>query len=307
MRWQLACVLCLMAPSVFAVQVRCAGNNTEDDTKALEDARDALPAGGGVIEIVSRACDLWTTFVINRDHVTLKGQGFAVELGAEDTGGRSIAGGTTLRKRSGLPWGIRVAANGVTLTNFYLRGGGMGTDTGNGIIVGDAADASFFTARQITVTHMGGNGLEIRDVRGVSNVNFASLDNVRLLSNGQYGLYLRGDKPNANAGSARMVVADANGSVGILVSGATSWHWEAIAATDNGTRFPQPGMRFDDYASFHTVINGNFENNRAVSGAQVEFRATTEQNLFVRFGMRADEVLNLNSPSNKMVLRPSQW
>lgn len=300
MRWQLACVLCLLAPSAFAVQVKCAGDYSEDDTVRLEDARDALPAGGGVIEIVSPVCILKSTFVINRHHVTLKGQGYAVELG-------NSGGGTTLRKTPNVTWGIRVSANGVTLSDFYLRGGGMDTDNGNGIIVGDRADASFFTARQITVSGTGGNGLEIRDVSGVSNVNFASLDNVRLIGNRQYGLYLRGDRPNANAGSARMVVADGNGSIGILVSGATSWHWDAITATANGTRFPQPGMRFDDNASFHTLINGNFEDNTAVSGAEVEFRATTEQNLFVRFGMNAGEIQNLNSTSNKMVLRPSQW
>ena len=170
--------------------------------------------------------------------------------------------------------------------------------------MGDTVSAPYFNARQITISHMGNNGLVIKNRTGVNN-HFCNLDYVYVVANGNVGFYLRGATPSSNAGSARMVIAKENGSTGIYVSGVKSWQWDAITASYNGTKGTAPGMRFDDGAMYHIVMNGNFEGNNA-SGGQVEFKAASEANAFIRFGLRPDEVQNLGV-NNRIVLSPTDW
>lgn len=215
-----------------------AGNNW---TVAIQDAVASLGPRGGTVDLGLGTKKITDTIELSI-RVRLIGHGLTQSVGE--------LAPTVLECEAFVPWCILVSKDGVTLEGFHLKGILSAPD--DGVRVRGAR----FTARDLTVSHMGGDGIRLGDSSG-ANSNYWRLDNVYLSANGRHGLNLNDATPDVNAGVATGVTARDSGSHGINLDGSSSSTWIGLSASDNGGN----GLRLHNDSSFHVFIGGNFEMN----------------------------------------------
>jgi hypothetical protein len=151
------------------------GDNTADDTAAIQAAIAALPAAGGTVRLPAGTYKL-TDAITLRSNLTL--------IGDSD-------GGTVIRQSINNKNALTgVAVNRVTLENLWLSGPGTGTGDGINITKGGNAASPFLTLRNITAD-------AFRDGVSVENGIVSVFDRVIGHQCTRYGINLYGQTAGA--------------------------------------------------------------------------------------------------------------
>jgi hypothetical protein len=225
------------------VNVADYGNDDEAIYEAI-----SIVADGGIVNLPPVSYINEPILVDKR--VTIRGEGHTMSLSG---GAATIAYKTEYCSGPA----FIVVIDGVVVENFYLRG-----EPGN-IDCGIRVNASRFTARNMTISHMGKDGLRIGDVE--NNCNYWRLDNVYTVANLQHGIHIHSDYRNANCGVATLLISRDNAVDGVRLGICTGNIFQSVNSSANGGY----GIRFGDDARGNIVIGGNIERN--ANDAQVKF------------------------------------
>ena len=230
--------------SVSVDDFGAAGDGVTDDYAAFLAAYNALPTTGGVINLGRKKYLLGSTLTLAK-RVTLLGQGTTQTVG-------DIA--PTLIYKSGSLSGnaIYISSDAVVLEGFHLRG--QSGNSGDGIQINN----SRVSLRNVTVSHMGNDGVRVGTNSFSESCSYIDLYNVYSVANTRDGLRIDNDSGGANAGRADQVICRDNGANGIIIEdGVTTWVFQGMNSSSNTTN----GIRLASGAQRNTFLGGNVESN----------------------------------------------
>lgn len=204
--------------NVKAPPYAAVGDNTADDTAAIQAAHDALPATGGMLIVPSGVYRITSTITFTKK-IHILGVGTSEMPHLTSTGG---LGATVFLKDSAL--------NGPV---FVFDGAGWGSGSGGSsmehcVVDGEPGNggnginilATNVTLRNVSVFNQGNDGIRIgQDATGV-NANSFLLDKVTSSYNDNNGVYIHdetGGLPDANAGTTINLFVQNNAFNGLVV------------------------------------------------------------------------------------------
>lgn len=172
------------------------GNGTADDTTAVRDAIDAVPAQGGAVYFPPGTYKL-TDSVALRSNLALFGDGDGATVLHQSATGEDLFAGVALDK--------------VSLHGLSLTGPGSGTGTGLNLTRGGNAAVPFISVRDVSVGGFGQDGI------AVENAVASVFDRVQVVNCGRYGVNLHGQPAGAAGTSVTLnsVYGNTNGVAGI--------------------------------------------------------------------------------------------
>lgn len=191
-----------------------AGNGTTDDTTAIQNAVNSLPATGGTVYLPRGTYKLTDAITLHTKMV-LRGDGDGASVVTQTGTNKNAFTGSAIER--------------VTLQGLYVTGTGSGTGSGVSIAKGANPSSPYTTIRDCTFDSFGQDGVAIE------NAIVSSLDQVKAVSCGRYGVNLFGQVAGAagTSVSLRAVFGNACATAGIRLFNMVYCQLSACAGDNN--------------------------------------------------------------------------